>query len=60
MDKENLRANAIAAAYKCNYDNISGIAIPNIIYTNVGKLFGLCAIFSVNINRRVNNEMIIK
>ncbi len=37
--KENLRANAIAAAYKCNYDNISGIAIPNIIYTNVGKLF---------------------
>ena len=37
--KETLKANAIAAAYKCNYDKISGLAIPNIIYTNVGKLF---------------------
>ena len=37
--KETLRANAIAAAYRCSYDKSSKLAIPNIIFTNVGKLF---------------------
>ena len=37
--KETLKANAIAAAYKCSYDKSSKLAIPNIVYTNVGKLF---------------------
>ena len=37
--KETLKANAIAAAYKCSYDKLSKLAIPNIVYTNVGKLF---------------------
>lgn len=37
--KETLRATAIASAYQCNYDKLAGIAIPNVIFTNVGKLF---------------------
>jgi aromatic ring hydroxylase len=37
--KETLRATAIAASYQCNYNKQASISIPNIIYTNVGKLF---------------------
>lgn len=39
MYKEFLSAAAIAAAEECAVDESTGIAIPNIIYTNVGKLF---------------------
>lgn len=39
MYKEFLRAAGIAAAEKCIIDDLTGIAVPNIIYTNVGKLY---------------------
>ena len=39
MYKEFLRAAGIASADKCIIDNLTGIAVPNIIYTNVGKLY---------------------
>ena len=37
--KEFLRSAAIAAAEKCMIDDLTEIAVPNIVYTNVGKLF---------------------
>ena len=36
--KETLRATAIAAAYTCQVDPATGIAVPNVVMTNVGKL----------------------
>ncbi len=36
--KETLRASAIAAAYEAQKDNNTGIVVPNIIMTNIGKL----------------------
>ncbi len=37
--KETLKATAIASSYQCTYDKQASIAIPDIIFTNVGKLF---------------------
>ncbi len=36
--KEMLRATAIAAAHECQVDKNTGIVVPNIIMTNIGKL----------------------
>ena len=36
--KETLRASAIAAAYEAQKDNNTGIVVPNIVMTNIGKL----------------------
>lgn len=37
--KETLKATAIASSYSCTYDKQASLAIPDIIFTNVGKLF---------------------
>jgi 4-hydroxybutyryl-CoA dehydratase/vinylacetyl-CoA-Delta-isomerase len=36
--KETLRATAIAAAHLCRVDEETGIAVPDVVMTNVGKL----------------------